>query len=407
MLVDNKPVTALLDTGASTYLMLRKDIHAQLSRTTTTTRALRRPMPLIDWERKRTSKPITHEAIADMHVDGWHFPRERFLISETMGNEAIIGRPWFDKHNADISVRRRCIIWPEQRLRSQEPSSQVRSTSRPRTTTPAIKAVQTYPTDTPARTIPIPVDEDQKTRDAIAAKLPSRLQRWAGFFSKRASLTLPRSRGPGKDVILKLRKPLPDRSPPLYRTPPALYKELDGKIDSLLAHQMITRANLGYASPALFAPKHDDHEGKKAWRFCIDYRTSNDCIEPMFCPMPQLAETVERVSKARLFTKIDIRQAFHRMLIDPASRPLTAFKCRRGTFVWNVLPFGLQVGPAWFQQYINKHLGDALDRFTSAYADDVLLYTNPETLEEEPAVTMERHLAQVATVIERLHIGGL
>ncbi|KAM4061463.1 his(2)-Cys(2) zinc finger domain-containing protein [Hirsutella rhossiliensis] len=55
--------------------------------------------------------------------------------------------------------------------------------------------------------------------------------------------------------------------------------------------------------------------------------------------------------------------------MDPDSEYLTAFRTRFGTFRWKVLPFGLKVGPAWFQQFINAQLHDLLDRFNVTKVD--------------------------------------
>ncbi|XP_044719668.1 retrotransposon polyprotein [Hirsutella rhossiliensis] len=54
-----------------------------------------------------------------------------------------------------------------------------------------------------------------------------------------------------------------------------------------------------------------------------------------------------RLPRTQRFTKIDVIQAFHRLL----------------------LPFGLKVGPAWFQQFINAQLHDLLDRFNVTKVD--------------------------------------
>ncbi|XP_044721115.1 reverse transcriptase (RNA-dependent DNA polymerase) domain-containing protein [Hirsutella rhossiliensis] len=116
-----------------------------------------------------------------------------------------------------------------------------------------------------------------------------------------------------------------------------------------------------------------------ARRFCIDYRWMNDHL------------------KTQRFTKIDVIQAFHRLRMDPDSEYLTAFRTRFGTFRWKVLPFGLKVGPAWFQQFINAQLHDLLDRCASAYADDVLIYSDKE----------EDHWKDCQEVIWRLHQANL
>src|ERR1700694_1305339 len=98
-------------------------------------------------------------------------------------------------------------------------------------------------------------------------------------------------------------------------------------------------------------------------------------------------------------TKIDIIRAFNRLLIHADSRYLTAFKTRQGTFRWKVLPFRLKVGPAWWQAFVNAQLNELLDLFASAYADDVLVYTDEDS--------DEAHFDQVEEVIYRLHKADL
>ena len=44
-----------------------------------------------------------------------------------------------------------------------------------------------------------------------------------------------------------------------------------------------------------------------------------------------------------------------------------------------MLPFGLKVGPAWWQAFLNAQLNELLDLFASAYADDVLVYTDEDS----------------------------
>jgi transposase InsO family protein len=63
-----------------------------------------------------------------------------------------------------------------------------------------------------------------------------------------------------------------------------------------------------------------------------------------------------------------------------------------------VIPFGLCNAPASFQNYINDTLGkDILDRFVSAYLDDILIFSN----------SLGEHRQHVKTVLKRLTIAGL
>ncbi|KAM4064262.1 reverse transcriptase (RNA-dependent DNA polymerase) [Hirsutella rhossiliensis] len=120
-----------------------------------------------------------------------------------------------------------------------------------------------------------------------------------------------------------------------------------------------------HAASVLFAPKPNT----TARRFCIDYRWMNDHLKSRITPAPSLEGTAFGCREAQRFTKIDVIQAFHRLRMDPDSEYLTAFRTRFGTFRWKVLPFGLKVGPAWFQQFINAQLHDLLDRFNVTKVD--------------------------------------
>jgi hypothetical protein len=98
-----------------------------------------------------------------------------------------------------------------------------------------------------------------------------------------------------------------------------------------------------------------------------------------------------------VFTKLDIRQAFHQIRINPESEELTTFQTRYGQYKYKVLPFGLTNGPATYQRYMNDVLFKYLDDFCTAYLDDILIYS------ENP----EEHEIYVCKVLEKLRIAGL
>jgi hypothetical protein len=110
-----------------------------------------------------------------------------------------------------------------------------------------------------------------------------------------------------------------------------------------------------------------------------------------------MEETLARVSRAKIFTKLDIRQAFHRIRISEEAEELTSFRTRYGQYKCKVLPFGLTNGPATFQHYMNDVLFDYLDDFCSVYMDDILIYS------EDPL----EHETHVKKVLQRLRDAGL
>ena len=61
-----------------------------------------------------------------------------------------------------------------------------------------------------------------------------------------------------------------------------------------------------------------------------------------------MEETFARLEQAKIFTKLDIRQAFHRIYIYPDSEELTSFRTRYGSYKYKVLLFGLTNSPSTY-----------------------------------------------------------
>ncbi len=56
----------------------------------------------------------------------------------------------------------------------------------------------------------------------------------------------------------------------------------------------------------------------------------------------------------KVFSKIDLTNAFLQIPLDESSKELTTIHTMWGLFQYNFLPFGLNVSPGIFQEVINK-----------------------------------------------------
>ena len=91
-----------------------------------------------------------------------------------------------------------------------------------------------------------------------------------------------------------------------------------------------------------------------------------------------IGESLDRLSRARRFTQLDLTNAYYRMRICEGDEWKTAFRTQYGHFEYQVMLFGLSNAPATFQGYVNKILAEKLDVFVIVYLDDILIYTkNP------------------------------
>ena len=145
-------------------------------------------------------------------------------------------------------------------------------------------------------------------------------------------------------------------------------------------------------APILFVQKKDG-----SLRLCVDYRGLNKITVKNRHPLPLITETLDRLRGAKVFTKLDIRNAYHRIRIRPGDEWKTAFRTRYGHFEYKVMPFGLANAPATFQAYMNETLEGLVDTICVVYLDDILIYSSKE----------EDHTHHVREVLGRLREANL
>lgn len=231
----------------------------------------------------------------------------------------------------------------------------------------------------------------QSDEAMVQDKLPSQYREFEALFSRRASDELPAHK-PNVDHAISLEKENNLTFEPLRRMTDDQLSETKRYIQDNLHKGFITPSNAPYAAPILFAKKADG-----SLRLCVDYRKLNELTQKDPYPIPLIDEIMARISRAKIFTKLDIQQAFHRIRMSTESEDYTTFRTRYGTYKYKVLPFGLTNGPATFQRFINDILMEHLDDFCSAYMDDILIYSS----------TAQEHEIHVKKIMRILQDHGL
>ena len=168
----------------------------------------------------------------------------------------------------------------------------------------------------------------------------------------------------------------PPRGSAIYPLHEKELEELKGYIEKALARGWIRRSKSPIASPILFVPKKGGE-----LRLCVDYRGLNAVTVKDRSPIPLIENIMERLMGATVFTKLDLKNAYHRIRIRKGDEWKTAWRCRYGHFEYMVMPFGLVNAPATFQSRIEEVLAEFIDVCCIVYLDDVLIYgTNREEL---------------------------
>lgn len=134
--------------------------------------------------------------------------------------------------------------------------------------------------------------------------------------------------------------------------------------------------------------------GKKdgGLRPCIDYRGLNKITIRNRYPLPLMSNAFDLLQGATVFTKLDLRNAYHLIRIRQGDEWKTAFNTPSGHYEDQVMPFGLTNAPAVFQALINDVLRDMINQFVFVYLDDILVFSS----------SFQKHRHHVRQVLQRL-----
>ncbi|UYV83464.1 K02A2.6-like [Cordylochernes scorpioides] len=105
-----------------------------------------------------------------------------------------------------------------------------------------------------------------------------------------------------------------------YRTPYAYQKEIQDQISQLLKHDIITPSSSPYSSPVTLVRKRDN-----TMRLCIDFRRVNELVPSDLHPLPLIETVLDNLSKARVFSTVDISNAYYQIPIAEESQQLLSF----------------------------------------------------------------------------------
>jgi hypothetical protein len=185
------------------------------------------------------------------------------------------------------------------------------------------------------------VEITDEERTEILSRLPESYRPYLEDFSKAASDILPPSQSYNHKIELEADHTLGHG--PLYSQSIEELEVLKKYLLENLDKGFIEPSQAPFSSPVLFVKKPNG-----GLQFCIDFRKLNAITRKDRYPLPLIDETLARLTRAKIFTKLDIRQAFHRIRMAKGSEDLTTFQTRYGSYKCKVLPFGLTNGPATY-----------------------------------------------------------
>jgi len=143
------------------------------------------------------------------------------------------------------------------------------------------------------------------------------------IFSKVKSETLPPHRPTDHAIDLEPGYKLPYGR--IYNLSESELKMLKAYIETNVASGFIQRSSSPAAAPTQFAKKKDG-----GLRLCVDYRALNLGTVNNRYHLPLISQLLYRVRDTRMFTKLDLRNAYHLIRIKEGDEFKTAFRTRYG-----------------------------------------------------------------------------
>ena len=173
--------------------------------------------------------------------------------------------------------------------------------------------------------------------------------------------------------------------------PYALQPALEAELEQMQKEGIIEPTDSSeWATPLVIVPKSN---GKI--RVCGDFKvTINQCVETKLYPLPNVEDIFARLAGGKIFTKLDLSQAYLQLPVDEDSKGLLVINTPKGLFRYNRIPYGVSVAPAIFQSVMDRVLQGLP---VACYLDDILI----------AAPTEQEHNSILDKVISRLQESGI
>ena len=135
--------------------------------------------------------------------------------------------------------------------------------------------------------------------------IPRIYYKWAHLFEEETTAkALPKHQPWDHEIELETGKAL--TFGPIYALSEKELKVLRGYLDENLKKGFIRESKSPAGYPILFTPKKDG-----SLRLCVDYRKLNDITIKNRYPLPNIGELQDRLGKAKIFTKLDLRGVYN------------------------------------------------------------------------------------------------
>ncbi len=160
----------------------------------------------------------------------------------------------------------------------------------------------------------------------------------------------------------------------IYHLPVHLKDKAADIISEMLQNGIISHSESEFSSPIVLVKKRNSDQ----IRVTIDYRALNAKSKKDAFATPRADDLIDELHGAKVFSKIDVKSAYHNIMRATEDRHKTAFRFNGELYEYNRVPFGLSSAPGTFNRLISKILL-GLDKYCAVFFDDIWIFSQNVT----------------------------
>jgi hypothetical protein len=161
---------------------------------------------------------------------------------------------------------------------------------------------------------------------------------------------------------------------PIYHRPRRLahaeWQFVKDELQRLVDERIVVPSKSPWAFPIVVVR----HKRTGKMRMCMDIRSLNKVTIRDAYPIPLFEDVTDPMLGAEFLTGLDLLKGFHQIKATTDSIPKLTMTTPFGTFLYQVMPFGVVNGPATFSRAISIALRGC-EEFCSVFIDDITVFS--------------------------------
>ena len=350
------PARALLDSGCTGCTIDRAFVNKHKLMTT----ELEHPIRVLNADgTDNKDGQITEMLEVRMRIGERHMENIQLAVTSLHGHDIFLGYDWLIQHNPEVD-------WENKHIKLSRCPEQCQSMKLNK---------NTFVNNNVSMDIKIKENE-QKEKLPWHEWIPVEYHDFPEVFEKTVFDALPEHRP--WDHVIELEEGADIST--LHAKVYPLNKEEQEEMHKFIAENMksgrIRRSQSPIASPFFFVKKKTGD-----LRPVQDYRRLNLITIKSRYPLPLIQELIDKLKKAKIFSKFDIRWGYNNIRIREGDEWKAAFITNEGHFEPLVMFFGLCNSPSTFQTFMDHIFQELIaEGHVVVYMDDILIFT--DTLEQ-------------------------